>query len=228
MNSLRAWSSRASRWRISSRVLASWPTSSVPSSGIGVEKSPSATFSAAASSRRSRLACARAATQPAASAAARAIDPAIRIWRLISATSASTSSSGVDRTATQRALPPASSGTAASPVRSPARNSTSEPTRPLATAATAAGESGRIAVRPNSESPSTSFGCGPPGPERTPSRVTRASVRRATPRTRRRSSDLGRSALQCIASRPLSVGAHLLQPLQLLGGQARAKLRHHV
>ena len=105
MNSLRAWSSRASRCCISLRVAASWPTSSVPSSGIGVEKSPSATFCAAASSRPSRFACARAASQPAASAAARAIAPAIRICRLIRATVSSTSSSGVDRTATQRGLP---------------------------------------------------------------------------------------------------------------------------
>ena len=75
MNSLRALSSRASRCCISLKVRASWPTSSVPSSGIGVEKSPSATFSAAASSRRRRCACARAASQPAASASEQG-DPA--------------------------------------------------------------------------------------------------------------------------------------------------------
>ena len=41
MNSLRAPSSRPSRSRISFSVVASWPTSSLESTGIGVEKSPS-------------------------------------------------------------------------------------------------------------------------------------------------------------------------------------------
>ena len=58
MNSLRALSSTASRFCISLNVIASWPTSSLESTGIGVEKSPSATFSAASSSRRRRRACA--------------------------------------------------------------------------------------------------------------------------------------------------------------------------
>ena len=73
MNSLRASSRRASRSRISSSVAASWPTSSSESTGIGVEKSPCATFSAAASSRRRRPEWARAARKPATIAAASAI-----------------------------------------------------------------------------------------------------------------------------------------------------------
>ena len=120
MNSLRALSSVASRFCISLKVSASWPTSSVESTGIFVVKSPSATFSAACSRRRSRRAWARATSQPAASAAISAIRPAIRIWRRISATLASTSSRSVERTITQLGSPSGPRiAIAVSPVRSP-------------------------------------------------------------------------------------------------------------
>ena len=54
MNSPRARSSTASRERMESNASASWPTSSRPESRTGVSKSPSASRSAADSSRRIR------------------------------------------------------------------------------------------------------------------------------------------------------------------------------
>ena len=48
---------------------------------------------------------------------ASAIAPAIRIWRRISATLSSTSSSGAESTVTQRGSPPSDSGNAVSPIR---------------------------------------------------------------------------------------------------------------
>ena len=229
MNSLRALSSRASRCCISLKVLASWPTSSLPSSGIGVEKSPSATFSAAASSRRSRFACARAASQPAASASRQRDHPGDQDL-------APDQRDVVVHLAERRRQH-----------RHPARPSAAEQrNRRLARALAGdlldagtdvgrwpppprrPGSSGRIAVRSSSESPTTNSGCGPAGPERTPSSVTRASVRWATLRTRRRSS-LCDAPRRIAPRQPAAlVGARLLEPLQLLGGQARAQLRHDV
>ena len=170
-------------------------------------------------------------SQPAASAAdAARSPPAIRIWRRISATLSSTSASGVDSTATQRGLPRPSSGTAASP-------------RALAgdlldgradAAAGRRGGGGRVVgqrsrSRSSSESATTNAGCGPVGPSG-PRAASRA--RRSAGRRRARSAAARRSespAPHRAAEPARSASApDLLEPPQLLGGQARAKLRDDV
>ena len=97
-----------------------------------------ATCSAARRSRRSRRETAPAAQNPTRPAAANAIAPAIRIWRRISATLSSTSSSGFESTATHCVAPSISTGTAEAPTRSPAIVSTRELMRPSSTAFAAA------------------------------------------------------------------------------------------
>jgi hypothetical protein len=188
-----------------------------------VEKSPSATFCAAASSRRSRFACAPAASQPAASAAASAIIPAIRILRRINATLSSTSPSGVDSTATQRGLPRTSNGTASPCAGRPARRRNRLNRWPPRRGA----EIGEIAVRPSSESPTANPGAGRwlrAHPEQRHARVgPLGDAAHQAPNLAFR-----RPAPHRIGEPAALVGAHLLEPLQLLGGQARAELGHHV
>ena len=164
---------------------ASWPTSSFPSSGIGVEKSPSATFS------RGRL-------EPAEPLRVRPGGDPARRQRGRAARSPGDQDLAPDQgdvvvNVGERGRedrhparpPPADSGTAASPVRSPAICSTAEARWPLDAAAAAAGELGRSAVRSSSESPTTNPAAGRRARSGPPSRVTRASVRWATSRTRR-------------------------------------------
>ena len=96
----------------------------------------------------------------------------------------STSPSGVDETATQRGFPLTEIGTAISPVRSPSISSVADETCPLDTAAAAAGELGRIAVRLSCESTTTTFEPSEPG--LTPRIVTLASLRWAASLASRR------------------------------------------
>ena len=81
---------------MSLKATASWPSSSSESTGIGREKSPAATCSAAFSSRLTRCASARAISQPASTASASAIAPATRICARTIATLRSTSAIGVE------------------------------------------------------------------------------------------------------------------------------------
>ena len=223
MNSLRALSRRARRCCISLSVIASWPTSSVESTGIGVEKSPSAT------ARRPSRAGAAAArgpgrrrTRPPAPPT-RAIAPAIRIWRLISATLSSTSASGSDEDdAPSAARPPAESASAVSPRRAPPIRSTALAAAPVCSGRGRRRVAGRERGALDAESATTKSGRGPAGPSRDAEhgdpRV--GALRRGADQAA--SSACERPVLDHRGERRPGSAASLLEPAQLLGGQARA------